>query len=131
MGAAAPALPTAVACCLDVAKGTCGSAAATGATCEPPSVPDTRCPGVDLGGLGAIAGGATAGLGNLMTGCCTPTGACGLDGSIFGRGCVENGEAKAMIGAIPLIGTLLMLPPPLQCNRPQDSSDGGTDDAGL
>ncbi|HET6334648.1 MAG TPA: hypothetical protein VFG30_15605 [Polyangiales bacterium] len=131
MGAAAPGLPVAVACCFDEAKGTCGSAAATGATCEVPSTPDTRCPGVDLGALGAAAGGAAAGLGNLMTGCCTPTGACGLDGSIFGRGCVENSEAKAMIGAIPFVGTLLNLPPALQCDRPQDLNDAGTDDAGI
>jgi hypothetical protein len=34
-----------------------------------------------------------------------------------------------MIGALPLVGTLLMFPPALQCDRPQE--DAGTEDAGL
>jgi hypothetical protein len=130
MGAAAlPGLPTPVACCVDEAKGMCGSAASEGATCEIPPTPDTRCPGVNLGALGAAAGGATAALGNLMTGCCTLAGQCGLDGSIFGRGCVENGEAKAMLGAIPLIGTLIMTPAAIACDHPVD--DAGAGDAGI
>jgi hypothetical protein len=129
-GAALPGLPTALACCVDEGTGTCGAAASEGATCEVFATADTRCPGIGLGALGAAAGGATAGLGNLAAGCCTASGACGLDGSIFGRGCVENGEAKAMIGAIPGIGTLLMVPPVLACDRPLDVDDAGAADAG-
>jgi hypothetical protein len=130
MGAAVPALPMPVACCLDVSTGACGTAAAEGAMCEVPAAPDTRCPGFDLGALSAAASGGVAGLGNLMQGCCTPAGMCGLDGSIFGRGCVENGAARSMLSAIPVVGTLLMVPPPLMCNRPLED-DAGAGDAGI
>jgi hypothetical protein len=117
-----PGLPVAVACCVDEAEGTCGSAAAEGATCEPPAVPDERCPGVNLAQLGPIAGGLS---GQQMMGCCTPNGDCGLDGAFFGRGCVENGEARAQLGAIPLIGTLL--PNARRCDAPPETEE----DAGI
>jgi hypothetical protein len=131
MGGQLPGLPSPVACCLDESTGACGTAAMAGATCEAPAVADSRCMGFSLGALGAAAGGANAGLGNLASGCCTPSGMCGLDGSIFGRGCVENGEAKAMLGALPFIGTLLMVPAPIACDHPIITEDAGTEDAGL
>lgn len=131
MGQGAPLpLPTPVACCVDAANGVCGTAAAAGATCEVAATPDTRCPGIDLGGLGAAAGGFASLLGNLSTGCCTPAGQCGVDGSIFGRGCVENGEARAMLGQLPAIGALIPVPPSLACDRPL-VDDAGVDDAGM
>jgi hypothetical protein len=55
---------------------------------------------------------------------------CGLDGSIFGRGCVENGEAKSMIGSIPGIGMLLTVPPALACDHPALEDAGAAEDAG-
>ncbi|HKU37841.1 MAG TPA: hypothetical protein VJR89_06835 [Polyangiales bacterium] len=124
------ALPMAVACCVDQSKGTCGTAATAGAACEPPAVPDTRCPGLDLGALGAAAGGL-GGLGGASSGCCTPSNMCGLDGALFGRGCVENGEAKSMLGAIPFVGTLFNVPAPRACDAPPAGDDAGSPDAGM
>ena len=119
-------IPTPVACCVDEANGVCGIAATAGATCEVYATPDTRCPGIDLG---AAAGGLGAALGGLGQGCCTPTNQCGLDGAIFGRGCVDNGQARSMLSAIPLVGSFIMVPPALACDRPVE--DGGVDDAGI
>ena len=121
-------LPSGVPCCQDASLGICGAAASEGAACELFAAPDTRCPSIDLGALGAAAGGAAAGPLNAF-GCCTANGACGLDGSLFGRGCVENSEARALLGMIPLVGSLIPLPPPLACDRPLD--DAGTPDAGI
>jgi len=131
-GAAVPGLPMAVACCLDESASKCGTAAAEGAMCEAPAVPDSRCSGFSLGALGAAAGGAASGLGALAQGCCTPNNMCGLDGSIFGRGCVENNEARSMLSAIPLVGTLLMVPPARACDAPPPAGDdAGAGDAGI
>jgi hypothetical protein len=124
-GAAIPGLPMSVACCLEESTGTCGTAASEGATCEPPATPDARCPGFSLGALGAAAGGAA--LGNLSQGCCTSSNMCGLDGSIFGRGCVENGEAKAMLGPL---STFLTVPGSMACDAPA-ADDAGAGDAGI
>jgi hypothetical protein len=123
-GAALPA--TSVACCVDSAKGTCGTAAMTGDTCEPPAVADPRCPGIDLGALAGLT--AMFGAGGAMTGCCVDN-ACGLDGALLGRGCVENSAAKGALGAIPGIGALINVPPALACDRPVQ--DAGAEDAGL
>jgi hypothetical protein len=114
-------LPSPMACCVDESAGTCGTAAMAGAMCEARATPDSRCPGISLGALG----GAAAGLGNIAGGCCTPSGQCGLDGMIFGRGCVDNSEVGSMLGAL---GGLIMLPPAMACDRPQD--DAGAADAG-
>jgi hypothetical protein len=130
MGATVPGLPAAVACCVDAAKGTCGVAAAEGAMCELPATPDARCMGINLGALGAAA----AGLNNFGRGCCTPSNQCGLDGAIFGRGCVENGEARSMLSAVPFVGTLLSVPPSRACDAPPvtiPTDDAGANDAGI
>jgi hypothetical protein len=118
---------TSVACCIDAAKGTCGTAAMSGATCEPPAVADPRCPGPDLGALGGLGAMFGVGGGAAMPGCCVDN-ACGLDGALLGRGCVENSAAKSALGALPGIGTLINVPPPLACDRPMD--DAGAEDAG-
>ena len=116
------ALPMPVACCADESTGTCGTAAMAGAMCEIPATPDSRCPGISLGALGGAAAG---GLGMLAGGCCTPSGQCGLDGMIFGRGCVDNSEVQGLLGPL---GGFIMLPVARACDAPQE--DAGTADAG-
>jgi hypothetical protein len=120
-------IPMAYACCLDEGAGTCGISASEGGACEAKATTDPRCPGVSLGALGGAAGGG-------MAGCCIDN-HCGQDGTMFGRGCVENTQAAAMLQAIPLIGTLAQLPGALACDRPMDHQsdrDAGveTEDAG-
>jgi hypothetical protein len=131
MGGQVAGLPAPAACCLDEASGKCGTAAMEGAMCEAPAVADSRCMGFSLGALGGAIPGGGAALGNLATGCCTESGMCGLDGAIFGRGCVENSEVKAMLGAIPFVGNLLMVPAPIACDHPIITEDAGAEDAGL
>jgi hypothetical protein len=118
------AIPAPVACCADEATGTCGSAASAGAICERPAVPDARCPGINLGQLGMLGGMPAM----QMSGCCVDN-KCGLDGALFGRGCVENGEAQSTLAAIPFIGNLIDVPAPRACDAPP-AADGGTEDAG-
>jgi hypothetical protein len=123
-------IPAPVACCVDESKATCGTAAMPGATCEPVAVADTRCPGIDLGALNMLAGGAAPGGEMMMSGCCIDN-ACGLDGALFGRGCVENGEVASMLSGIPLISTLVSVPAPRACDAPPDTElDAGSEDAG-
>lgn len=121
-GGAVSGLPTPVACCLEESSGKCGVATMAGGTCEALAVADARCPGI-------AAPGGFGGGGN-MAGCCINN-KCGQDGSLFGRGCVENSEAKGMISAIPLVGGLLMLPPSRACDAPQTGADAGVEDAGI
>jgi len=127
-----------VACCLDEAVGTCSSAASTGAACDTIARADTRCPGVDLSALSDLVGVSDLGdsFQEAMVGCCTHA-ACGVDGKLFGRGCVENAEAKRMLSAVPVIGPLINVPPPRACNgEPANKPDAGAtppaadDDAG-
>lgn len=118
-------LPASLACCADSSKNVCGIHATEDAACEPLASADMRCPGVNLGALAAFAGDAAAGL---MTGCCTAQNQCGLDGALFGRGCVENAEAETLLGSIPFIGGLVAVPAARACNG---SSTGGDEDAGL
>jgi len=124
-GGGVSGLPTPVACCLDESSGKCGVAMAAGAACEASAVSDKRCPGIDASGLGALGGGAS------MVGCCIDN-ACGQDGALFGRGCVENSQAKSMISAIPLVGGLLTIPAARACDAPPPSTeDAGVEDAGI
>jgi hypothetical protein len=87
---------------------------------------------VNLGALGAFAGGAAGSAGTMMNGCCTAANQCGLDGALFGEGCVENAAAASMLAGIPLIGGLVTVPAARACdaapNEPE--ADGGADDAG-
>jgi len=105
------------ACCVDEAMGTCGVMNMMTAMCAeppPPPTPDPSCPGVALGAM-------------AMVGCCVD-GQCGVDGTVFGMGCVENASAAQQIMAIPLIGGFIMIPPPQACSASGD--DGGTDSDG-
>jgi hypothetical protein len=124
-------IPLPVACCADAATSQCGSQPSADAMCEPPAVPDPRCPGVDLGRLAALAGGGTASM-DAMNGCCAPDDKCGLDGTLFGRGCVENAETATLLSSIPLVGDLITVPAPRACDAPPDEAeaDGGAEDAG-
>jgi hypothetical protein len=126
-GGAIAGLPTPVACCLDTSSGKCGVAMSAGATCEAPAVVDNRCPGINAGALGGVAGGMS------MAGCCIDN-ACGQDGALFGRGCVENSQVKGMLSAIPLVGMLLTIPPARACDAPTTTTpdtDAGVEDAGI
>jgi hypothetical protein len=109
-----------VACCLDEEQGICSSAASPGASCDTVAVKDTRCPGVDLSALSDLVGGLFDKTRDAMIGCCTH-GACGLDGQIFGRGCVENAEAKRMLSVVPVTGPLINVPPPRACTVDEDA----------
>jgi hypothetical protein len=115
-----------VACCLDESEGVCSAAASPGATCDTVAVMDNRCPGVDLSALADLVGGLFDMTRDAMIGCCTHD-ACGLDGKIFGRGCVENADAKRMLSAVPVIGPLIKVPPPRPCALGPDSDH----DAGI
>jgi hypothetical protein len=113
-----------VACCLDEAQGVCSSAASIGASCDTVAEMDSRCPGVDLSALSDLVGGLFDSTRDAMIGCCTH-GACGLNGKIFGRGCVENAEARRMLSVVPVIGPLINVPAPRACDLDEDR-DAGT-----
>lgn len=102
-------LPAAEACCLDEAAGACG-VTAQGAACEALAEPDTRCPSIDAGAFGAL-------LGNVGFGCCTEENLCGVDGAMFGRGCIENSQAGAELAAMG-IGGFLTPPAAKGCDEP-------------
>jgi hypothetical protein len=114
-----------VGCCLDEASSTCSSAPSAGVACDVVAVPEPRCPGVDLAALVALVGGLGPNA-QTMLGCCTH-GMCGQDGALFGRGCVENGEAKRMLGAIPVVGPLIKVPDAMPC----PAAASGDADAGV
>jgi hypothetical protein len=106
-------VPIPIACCVDDAAGpVCGTAPSAMGTCEPRALADARCPGIDPGALLQFAGGA-------IDGCCTADNACGVDGALFGRGCIENAEAASELGMIPLLGSTITVPAPRAC------ADGG------
>ena len=111
-------MPMPMACCFDKAAGECGITTAL-PDCMKLAVPDTTCPSIDFSALAAfLPPGGTMGAG-----CCTADGQCGIDGSSFGNGCTENSEAAAMLSAMPLIGSLIIIPPPQPCGV---GADGGT-----
>jgi hypothetical protein len=88
---------------------------------------------VDLGGLAALAGGGMPVAMDAMNGCCTPANQCGLDGALFGQGCVENAAVDSMLSGIPFIGGLITVPAPRACDAEptEPEADGGSEeDAG-
>lgn len=113
-GFAAFAMP----CCLDEAAGTCGMSIMGSACMEgitgTPGQSDPRCPGIDV--MGFIQ----------LPSCCTDTGLCGIDASMFGQGgCVDLESAKAMSsGQFPIT-----FPEPQACGD-SDADAGMDDDAG-
>lgn len=113
-----------VACCVDAASSQCGSAVMAGATCEAPAVADARCPALNLAALAALGGGAVP---TSLNGCCTPDEMCGLDGALFGRGCVENAEIASTLSTIPFVGALFRIPAARTC----DAAGMDTEDAGM
>jgi hypothetical protein len=100
-------------CCFDAEQGTCGYAANSGSTCEAIAVPDDRCPSIDLTASAGSTLAAQLGV-NSVAGCCMNN-MCGVDGALFGRGCIENSEAKVMLSGVPLIGGLVQVPDPQPC----------------
>jgi len=130
--ALAPGLlpPPPVACCM-TATTTCGLAPMTNAMCEARAMPDPRCAGVGLSIPGMMGGAPVA------AGCCNAMSRCGVDGSAFGRGCVENAEAATMLGQL---AGFLSVPAPKACDDPLPMAGtggtggggaGGDDDAGM
>jgi hypothetical protein len=117
-------LPAPVACCIEDTE-QCGTAAMQGATCEPPATPDPRCPDVDLGAL-ARFGGMGMGAEQAMLGCCIDN-QCGLNGALFGRGCIENDEAGATLAAVPFVGSFIAVPPARACDEASDEDAGVPD----
>lgn len=101
-------------CCIDEAAELCGSASGPGMACDTPAVAEASCPGIDLSALASLVGGLGKKAESAMIGCCTH-GACGLDGALFGRGCVENADAKRMLSNVPIVGALITVPPPAAC----------------
>jgi hypothetical protein len=109
-GALGGLLPMPVACCMP--DNSCGMAGMANGACEMKATPDMRCPPI-TGGMGMGAG------------CCTDSGQCGVDGALFGRGCVENSMAAAMLGPL---STFIKAPPASACDA---EGDAGTEqDAG-
>jgi hypothetical protein len=62
-------------CCVDAARGTCGTLANNG-VCLPPPPPDPRCPSALVFGV-------------ELNGCCTFAGFCGIDATVIGAGCLD------------------------------------------
>ena len=125
-------LPQPAACCVDEAQAICGvKPSETATTCEPPAKADMRCPPLDLTALRNLAGGAVP-VPQRINGCCIDN-MCGIDGTLLSRGCVENASAKAQLGAIPLVGSMLPVPAARACDAPPLETDdaGVDDDAGL
>lgn len=122
MGVMLPA--TAFACCRDEAAGECGYAMTENAPaemCNEPATPDTRCEDFEIPIEIPLP------LPPLGVGCCINN-QCGIDGQLFGQGCVENSAAEEMLTAQPMIGMFLMdgVPAPHACDMPLPV-DGGTD----
>jgi hypothetical protein len=119
-------VPDAAPCCVDEAEEVCGSASRAGVACDTPAAAEPSCPGIDLSALASLVGGLGKKADSAMIGCCTH-GACGLDGALFGRGCVENADAKRMLGNVPIVGALITVPPPAACAAHGDDNDAGAD----
>lgn len=120
-------LPPAVACCFDTEQGVCGTIAA-GGMCEPPAKPDPACPSIDLSALSAIVGGLGSATPSGKSGCCTHN-ACGIDGEIFGRGCIRNEEMTKVVNELPVVGPLIVVPNAVTCVS-HDAPDPDAPDAG-
>ena len=121
-------LPPTVACCLDSELGVCGTSDAID-SCEPAAEPDPKCPGIDLSALAAIVGGLGAATPSGKSGCCTHD-LCGIDGHIFGRGCIENEEMTKVVNALPVVGPLIVVPGRAVCQSRRvpdpDAPDAGS-----
>jgi hypothetical protein len=111
-------IPIPIACCIgSETASVCGTAPSATGTCEPRAADDPRCPSIDPGSLIMFSGGA-------INGCCTADNACGVDGALFGRGCIENAEAAVELGMIPFLGSSIKVPAPSAC-APVTGEDAG------
>jgi hypothetical protein len=110
--------PPPVACCMNAATNACGVAPMTGGMCEARAMQDNRCAGINAGGMM---------IGGLGFGCCTSTNQCGVDGSAFGRGCVENSMAGTMLGPLSAI---IQVPAAKTCDAPLPMGGAGAGGAG-
>ena len=132
------AVPTPVPCCLTGAANPCGLSPMAGGMCEPPAMMDPRCAPVAIMAPPGLPIPPNAGAG-LGFGCCTAMNRCGVDGSAFGRGCVDNMEATTMLSSLPLIGGFIRVPAPKGCDEPLPVAGaggtggvgGGDEDAGV
>ncbi|HKU38786.1 MAG TPA: hypothetical protein VJR89_11585 [Polyangiales bacterium] len=98
-------------CCADETKGVCGMSI-MGAACSGASAGDPRCPSIQAMGLFSIPS------------CCTTSGQCGIDASMFGfGGCTDLASAAQMS---MMSGSGTVIPAPRTC----DAGDAGTEDAG-
>jgi hypothetical protein len=103
-------------CCVDEAAGTCGAVSSTDMSCQPPPDIDQECP--------VLAG---------MPGCCATNNECGIDASLFGRGCASLVTISAMISA--QFRMSLGFPDPVDCDGKPIAMDAGMmstdEDAGM
>jgi hypothetical protein len=103
-------------CCADESAGTCGSVNMADMSCQPPPEADSDCP--------MLMG---------TSGCCAENNECGVDASLFGRGCVS---LVAISGMIPAqFRMTLGLPDPVDCDGQPIVTDAGMmstdEDAGM
>jgi hypothetical protein len=107
-------------CCVDEAKGICGTSPITGGGCAEPVESDSRCPELDVMGF------------LKLPSCCTAENRCGLNASMFGMpGCVDLKNAATQVPAMGLV----MFPQPRTCDGtldPVETVPADTDaDAGV
>jgi hypothetical protein len=109
----APSSPLGLpACCADQTIGMCGTM--MGNSCSLPPKVDPSCPSVTIPIAGEVGS------------CCADNDKCGLDGSLFGMGCVDY---KALTSSLGVLGGVLTLPPEQGCG--ESEGDAGPDeDAG-
>jgi hypothetical protein len=103
-------------CCADESAGTCGAVNSTDMTCQPPPATDSDCP--------MLMG---------TPGCCAENNECGIDASLFGRGCVSLVTISGMIPA--QFRATLGFPDPVDCDGKPIAMDAGMmstdEDAGM
>lgn len=93
-------------CCADESAGTCGAVDMTDMSCKAPPAPDSDCP--------ALMG---------QPGCCADNNECGIDASLFGRGCVS---LVAISGMIPAqFRAQFGFPDPVDCDGNPIAMDAG------
>jgi hypothetical protein len=85
-----------------------------GNTCTLPPKVDPSCPSVTIPVAGDVGS------------CCADNGKCGLDGSLFGMGCVDYEALKSSLG---VLGGVLTLPAEQSCGESERDA-GADEDAG-
>jgi len=99
-------------CCADMATGTCGTMSGTMCQAGPPPAPN--CPNISVAVIN-------------VNGCCIDsTQMCGIDGSMFGMGCIDLSTAGGIPGASAFLGNLT----PTRCDGTKVMTDAGAGGAG-